>query len=790
MSKRPSYEELVLRVKELEAESEQNRQIERELVRRQKYLESVVHYAPDAIVTLDSAHRVLEWNPGAEKIFGYSSAEVRGRDLDDLVSRGDVEREVHDNTRKVLAGYPLTPVESVRYRKDGTSVQVIASGAPILLNGELQGVVALYTDISEKKLAVESATNVNKSLRIILDSIPLDIYVADMQSYEVLFMNTHMQQSFGRNCVGEICWRAFRAASGPCAHCTNRYLLNEQGEPSGPQIWEDCNPVNEKWYLNYDQAVPWTDGRYVRIQIAVDLTERKHSEEALLESERTYRNLYNNAQVGLGRTRISDGKVLECNEKMAQIFGYDQVDAFTHEYILSENYVDPQRREKILGEIMRKGILNNREVQFYRKDGSKAWVRFDTQIFPDKGYMEDVIIDITQEKIAQDESRRLERQLIEAQKYEALGTLTGGIAHDFNNILGIILGYTEIAQIQLPAESPSKKALDEVKTASIRARDIVSQLLTFARKGEEQLQIIDIKVIVKECLKMLRSTIPTSVEFQSDLADDLHALQVDGTQIHQIMVNLCTNASHAMEKGGILTVELENVVLDKGLATFDYDLGPGDYIRLSISDTGQGISREDLQRICDPYFTTKELGKGSGLGLSVVLGIVKTYGGGLTVKSEIGKGTRFEIYLPAVSKHQSVPESEPGHDVPPVGTERILIVDDEEMIVKLNQQRMEGLGYTVTGTSDPEYALKLIQENPDRFDLVLTDMTMPKMTGESLVREIHKIRPSMPIILCTGHSERISEDSVKGFGLAKYLQKPLDLQSLALSVRDVLDNTH
>ena len=609
MTEKPSYEALEQRVKALEKEAEKRRQVELEFIKRQKYLESVLHHAPDAIITLDASHRVMEWNPGAETIFGYTGEEARGRDLDDLVSLADVEGQAHDNTRKILSGQALSPVESVRYRKDGTPVQVIASAAPILLDGKLQGVVALYTDISE----------------------------------------------------------------------------------------------------------------------------RKRAEEALKDSEMTYRNLYDNAQVGLGRTRISDGRVLESNAQMARIFGYDDVSTFIDDYVLSEHYVDPEVRPRIIREIREKGVLNNRELQFYRRDGSTAWVRFDTRIFPDKGYMEDVIIDITQEKKAQEESRRLERQLIQAQKFEALGTLTGGIAHDFNNILGIILGYTELAQARLPATDPSQKALDEVKTASLRARDIVSQLLTFARKGKEQLHIIDIRPIVKECLKMLRSTIPASVTFQIDIAASLDPVRVDATQIHQIMVNLCTNAWHAMESGGELRVELDNASLDADAAAFDPGLEPGRYVRLAVTDAGEGISREDLHNIFDPYFTTKELGKGSGLGLSVVLGIVKTYGGGIRVSSAIGQGTRFEVYLPAARGGEVRAESDSSPEIPK-GRERVLFVDDEKGNVALNEQRLEGLGYVVTGMHDPLEALERIRTDPLAFDLLITDMTMPGISGDRFVR--------------------------------------------------------
>ena len=293
-SKKTSSEELESKVSALEHELQRRDQVEKELLTRQKYLESVLHNAPDAIVTLDASHRVIEWNPGARKIFGYSSQEARGKDLDDLVTRMDVDREARSNTATVLSGQDLEPVETVRYRKDGAPVHVLASGAPILNDGTLQGVVAMYVDITEQKRAEEVISTVNTSLQTILDSIPADIYVCDMQTYEVLFMNEHMKQSFGKDCLSEICWKAFRNGTGPCKHCTNSLLLDDHGQPSGVQTWEGHNPVNGKWYINYDRAVPWTDGRYVRIQVAADITEQKKSERELQATEEKYRTVFEN----------------------------------------------------------------------------------------------------------------------------------------------------------------------------------------------------------------------------------------------------------------------------------------------------------------------------------------------------------------------------------------------------------------------------------------------------------------------------------------------------------------
>ena len=281
MKQKPSYDELVQRIKELECESVEYRRNREQNVEHQLFLESVLLHLPEAIVTLDNEHRVIGWNPGATNLFGYTAEEVIGAPLDDLVARGDHYDEAVAKTRQVLNGQGLAAFETVRYRKDGSPLNVIATGFPIIRDGTTKGVVAVYFDLSERLQAKESIISTNTSLQTILNSIPSDIYVADMDTYEVLFMNSHMQKSFGRDCTGKICWQAFRAETGPCSHCTNPSLLDDTGEPAGVITWENYNPVNRKWYLNYDRAVPWVDGRYVRIQIAADISARKQAEKAL-----------------------------------------------------------------------------------------------------------------------------------------------------------------------------------------------------------------------------------------------------------------------------------------------------------------------------------------------------------------------------------------------------------------------------------------------------------------------------------------------------------------------------
>jgi nitrogen-specific signal transduction histidine kinase/ActR/RegA family two-component response regulator len=384
------------------------------------------------------------------------------------------------------------------------------------------------------------------------------------------------------------------------------------------------------------------------------------------------------------------------------------------------------------------------------------------------------------------ETKKMATQLQQSQKMEAIGTLAGGIAHDFNNILAIILGNAELATDEVPHSNPACEFLKEIRTASVRAKTMVSQLLAFSRKADEENMPLNMAPIIKESIKLLRSATPTSVEFKQHISEDSCNVMGDATQINQIMMNLVTNAADAMsEKGGLLEVTLDKIILQKEKACFDWVLSPGPYIRLRMRDTGEGIKPEIMNRIFDPYYTTKEAGKGTGMGLSIIHGIVKRHSGGIRVESALGKGTLFEIYFPALVK--TVEEEKAPNGEIKTGSERILFVDDEESMVNLNRQRLERLGYQVKSTTKPVEALEWFKADPDQFDVIVTDMTMPRLTGDRLAAEVLKIRPHMPVIICSGYSERMSEKKAAALGVRKYIEKPIDAQNLASALREVLD---
>ncbi len=395
--------------------------------------------------------------------------------------------------------------------------------------------------------------------------------------------------------------------------------------------------------------------------------------------------------------------------------------------------------------------------------------------------------EILERQRSEDERRRLETQLQLSQKMEAIGTLAGGIAHDFNNILFPIIGYTELAMEDIDSEKITYTNLQEVLKAAERARDLVQQILTFSRQGERKRTPVRIQAVVKETLRLLRSTFPSTIQLRTAIRDDCGPVFADATQVQQVVMNLGTNAYHAMrEQGGTLSVALEMFDIHSPLEGQAKGLVEGKYVVLDVSDTGPGIDESHLDRIFDPFFTTKAPGEGTGMGLAVVHGIVKRYGGQVAVETKPGEGTRFRVFFPMVDAEVGR-EEENGPTTLPHGSERILIVDDEAPVLDTVQQMLESLGYHVTPRSDSLTALETFRERPQEFDLVITDMTMPNMTGASLARNLMDIRPGLPIILCTGFSEIINEDKAKALGVKEYLQKPVAKREMAMKVRRALD---
>jgi len=385
------------------------------------------------------------------------------------------------------------------------------------------------------------------------------------------------------------------------------------------------------------------------------------------------------------------------------------------------------------------------------------------------------------------ERQKLEVQLRQSQKMEAMGTLAGGIAHDFNNILMAIIGFTEMVLEDVSDNEPVQRHMEQVLKAGFRGRDLVRQILTFSRRGEQEKTGLHLSPLIQETFKLLRSSIPTTIEMKLDLDANRDFVYADPSQIQQIIMNLCTNAFHAMrEKGGTLEVSLRAIIFGTGEVLPEPDMVPGEYLVLSVRDTGHGMEDSVLKRIFEPFFTTKEKGQGTGLGLSVVYGIAKSHSGGIRVSSRPGQGSLFSVYLPAAPTPVEVQSETVSWDTLPAGTERILFVDDEESVVELGQGVLRRLGYTVVAKRSGRDALETFRE--DRaFDLVITDQTMPEMTGVMLAAELLKLKPDLPVILFTGYSESVSRETAQEVGISEFLMKPLSKRELAGAVRRALE---
>ncbi len=464
------------------------------------------------------------------------------------------------------------------------------------------------------------------------------------------------------------------------------------------------------------------------------------------------------------------------NVKTIDIIGKTDFDFMPHD--VAENFQNSDL------EALRNGFISN-EIKF--EDRSFHVVKQRVSDSDGKGIgITAVIRDTTDIKREKSEKIELEKKLRQSQKLEAIGTLAGGISHDFNNILTAILGYTEIALEEIDAESGVSDLLDEVYNAGLRARDLVRQILAFARQTEQELKPIRVDLIAKEALKLIRSTVPTTIAIVHSFKSK-SLVMADPTQIHQIIMNLCANAAHAMEEeGGTLKVSIKDAVLGPQITDHYPDLEPGFYIKLEVEDTGIGIQAKNLDSIFEPYFTTKESGEGTGLGLAVVHGIVKSYGGEIIAASQVGQGALFKIYLPVIKSIGTEKRFDPMEVL--MGSEHILFVDDEETIARLGQKILESLGYRVTIRTSSIEALELFRYRADIFDIVITDMTMPNMTGERLSFEMMKIRPDIPVILCTGYSKKIIDVESLENGIKAIQMKPLIKKELAKTVRKVLDN--
>lgn len=523
-----------------------------------------------------------------------------------------------------------------------------------------------------------------------------------------------------------------------------------------------------------------------------DVSDKKKALRDLVASEDRYRTIASTAQDAI--ILMDDhGRIVYWNPAAERIFGYSEGEVLgcdLHEMLIPTRFAPAFK--KGLARFWASGEGNAigkvLEMIAIRKGGKEFPVELAiSALHQEEGWWAvGIVRDISERVREKTEVEALQAQLRHSQKMEAIGTLAGGIAHDFNNILAAIMGYTELALLEVK-EGSLRDTLIEVRRASGRAKDLVAHILAFSRQGEMARTPVNVAPIVKETLKMLRASLPTTIDIKQTMGQDIGKILADPTQIHQVLMNLCTNAAHAMrEAGGVLEIGLSQVHLHEEPVLRTFAIAPGNYLRLTVRDTGQGIDSKIIDRIFDPFFTTKNRGEGTGLGLSVVHGIVISHGGAIEVQSLPGQGTSFALYFPVLESVSEIVEAAVSV-APPTGKERVLFVDDEIALIELGERILVYLGYQVTTRTSSVEALELFRANPEAFDLVITDYTMPNMTGGELAKHILAIRPGMPIVLCTGFSEVFTEEKAQTLGIQGYVMKPISIHDLANICRKVLD---
>ena len=643
----------------------ERRQSEAALRKNEDLLSSIYRAAPTGIGVV-SNRILLTVNDRICEMTGHSRESLIGKSARILYpTDADFEYVGREKYRQILESGTGT-LETRWQRKDGRVIDVLMSSTPIDPQNLASGVTFTALDITERKQAEMKLRRSHQTFLTVLDGIDATVYVADMHSYEILFMNKHMIDTFGGDFTGRICYEAFRRESAPCGHCTNERLLDADGHPTGVCVWETKNPLTGNWYINHDRAIQWLDEGMARLQIAFDVTLIKEMEQ---------------------------------------------------------------------------------------------------------------------------EGKRIGEQLKQAQKMESVGRLAGGVAHDFNNMLGAILGYAELGLLGLSPTDPIHGTLKDIQKAAQRSADLTRQLLAFARKQTVTPKVLDLNETVEGMLNMLGQLIGENIDLAWLPGKDLGPVRIDPSQIEQLLANLCVNARDAIHDTGRISVETSTVAFDENDCATRVGPVPGAYVLLAVSDNGCGMDPEILSHLFEPFFTTKEVGKGTGLGLATVYGMVQQNNGFIDVISQPGQGTTFKIYLPRHAPEAGRTAKMDAAQPDARGHETILLVEDESMILDISVKILERQGYTVMAAATPGEAIRLAREHAGDIHLLMTDVVMPEMNGRDLAKNLLSLYPNLKRLFMSGYTaDIIAHHGVLDEGV-QFIQKPFSVQTLAVKVREVLDET-
>jgi len=768
------------------------REAQEALAMERYLLRSVVDALPDQVFVKDTASRFLLAN--RQTVIGCraeTESDVLGKTDLDLLEPTWARKCFEEEQELMATGSSFRDRDESLAGPDGKRECYLSTKLPLRdADGDIIGLVGINHWVTKEREALRAAEESEASTAAVLRASP----VATMVFRDGAIVRAN-------EAAGAVTGRAAEELIGLGSRAL--YASSEEHERAGALLHQQ---VGAHGLAALETQFLRTDGQLVDVLVracpidpadpagalvvtAMDITERKRAEEALRSSEARLAAILRAAPAGIAVVHHREFEMV--SDRYAELTGHSRGDllgrsarvlyASDDEFSRVGQYLDEQAAGCGAGMI---------ETQYVRADGQLVGVLLSAcplDVSDRDGPVVVAAMDVTEKRQADEERRRLEADTQRLQRLESIGVLAGGIAHDFNNLLSAILGFSELAAMDAPEGSRERQRLEHIVAAGERARDLVRQILTFSRRSESQPLAVLLQPIVKESLKFLRASLPSTIEFRSSLDPDCGKVFVDPTQFHQVVMNLCTNAGQALVAagGGVLEVQLSEVEVDGTLAERLSCPAAGRYARLSVSDTGIGMDPETVDRIFEPFFTTKPSGEGTGLGLSTVHGVVRSHGGGITVYSEPDIGTTFHVYLPVTAEDAETPAE--GGALLPTGSERVMVVDDEPAVAAMAGEALRALGYEVVEFTDSRKALREFREGPDRFDLVLTDQTMPHFTGSQLRASMQFLRPGLPVIIVTGFHPRVRTESIDGGPPPVVLSKPYTISELARQVRTALD---
>ncbi|MEE4252917.1 MAG: PAS domain S-box protein [Desulfuromusa sp.] len=801
-----------------------SKQAERALHDSEAKLTSILRSAPIGIGQVTD-RKFNFVNEQFAQMLGYSGQELIGQKSRSVYPSDEEFERVGQYKYEEIQRKGTGSIETIMQKKNGSLIDVFLSSTPVNQSDWSQGVTFTALDITDRK-AAEKALKYQKNLlqkaqelgqigsweydptqnTFLGTEVGNQIYGIPNgfeAKYEMLLKRVHRDDRK----VFDEAWQA--ALKHGYFDVEHRIVVN------GTTKW-----VREKAELKFDENGKGISG----IGFTQDITDRKQTEIALQESKTHLQMVFDNAPVALFQEDFSE---IKAQIELLKQQGVTEFQTYfeSHPEVVAScatkvKIIDVNRAALQLHkantitevlECLHRTFMEDAYCGFYHGlialasgaesfhteatvqtlDGDKREVLLHLFIDPNRSNWSCIYVsatDITDRKKAEEEHQKLEAQLRQKYKMEAVGVMAGGMAHNFNNNLSIILGNVELSKMKMPPNSDINAYLSNAEIAVLRSRDLVQQILTYSQKEGKGKTSTHLPLIIDETLQLLRATTPTTINLQQKISSDSHALMInaDSSQIQECLINLCNNSMYAMEEEGDITITLERVELQKLGIPVQYKCHPGEYAKLSVQDTGCGMAAETVDKIFDLFFTTKPVDQGTGVGLSTVQGIVTQHGGLIKVNSRLGEGTTFELYFPVLDQTESS-EIISVSDDQPEGTERILFVDDDPMLASLGEEILSLKGYTVTTMTDSTEALKKFTANPDQFDLVITDQTMPDLAGKELIQQLKKVRADIPTIICTGYSSKVNEDNAKDLGVSAFLMKPLNMPQLLQTVRRVLD---